>query len=49
MNIKEKGFKILNGMSLGIVIALVPAAMFNKIAEVLGFTNLLTFFPFQHH
>lgn len=44
MNIKEKGFKILNGMSLGIVIALVPAAMFNKIAEVLGFTNLLTFF-----
>ncbi len=43
MKTKEIVFKILNGMSLGIVIALIPGAMFNEIAKLLSLTTISSF------
>lgn len=39
-DLKGHGFKILNGMGLGIVIALIPGAIFGKVAELLGLSNV---------
>ena len=41
MNIKENAFKILNGMSIGIVCALVPGAIFGALAGALGFGDIV--------
>lgn len=41
MNLKESTFKILNGMSLGIVAALIPAALLGEICKGLGLDTIL--------
>lgn len=42
MNIKESTFKVLNGMSLGIVAALIPSALLGEICKGLGLDTILT-------
>lgn len=41
--IKTNGFKILNGMSIGIVVSLIPGAMFGQIAKYLELTQISMF------
>lgn len=42
MNLKDFTFKILNGMSLGIVAALIPSALLGEICKGLGLDTILT-------
>lgn len=42
LNFKEFMLKILTGMSIGIVVALVPGALLNEICKAIGFTSILT-------
>ncbi|MBC2854159.1 PTS sugar transporter subunit IIC [Cetobacterium sp. 2G large] len=41
MKIKELMFKILNGMSLGIVATLIPSAILGEIAKSLNLISIL--------
>ena len=36
-------YKVLNGMSLGIVVALIPAALLGELAKIFEFTAILSF------
>lgn len=42
LNVKDFILKILTGMSIGIVVALVPGALLNEICKAIGLTSVLT-------